>query len=67
MLGGHVREPRGVDMTQQEFADRTGISQAYLSNVERGKVEVGAEILPRIVREFGRWKTSSVVLASDKA
>ena len=30
--------------TPQEFADRIGISQAYLSNVECGKVEVGAEI-----------------------
>jgi transcriptional regulator with XRE-family HTH domain len=41
-------------MTQLEFADRIGISQAYLSNVERGKVEVGAEILLRIAREFGK-------------
>ena len=52
--GRRVRELRGFDMTQQEFADRIGISQAYLSNVERGRVEVGAEILLRIAREFGR-------------
>jgi len=31
-----------------------GISQNYLSTMERGKVEIGAEILLRISREFGR-------------
>ena len=39
---------RGFDMTQQEFADRVGISQNYLSLMERGKVEIGAEILLRV-------------------
>ena len=41
-------------MTQQEFADRIRISQTYVSDMEHGKVEVGAEILLRIAREFGR-------------
>jgi transcriptional regulator with XRE-family HTH domain len=31
-----------------------GISQAYLSHAERGKVEVGAEILLKIAREFDK-------------
>jgi transcriptional regulator with XRE-family HTH domain len=53
-LGRRIRELRGFDMSQQEFARRIGISQNYLSVVERGKVEVGAEILLRIAREFGR-------------
>ena len=44
----------GFDMTQQEFADRICISQSYVSDMERGKVEVGAEILLRVAREFGR-------------
>jgi len=52
--GRRVRELRGFDMTQQEFADRIGVSQAYLSNVEHGKVEVGAAILLRIAHEFGK-------------
>jgi transcriptional regulator with XRE-family HTH domain len=39
-------------MTQKEFADRIGISQNYLSTIERGKVEIGAEILLRISQEF---------------
>ncbi len=41
-------------MNQQEFAERVGISQNYLSNVERGRAEVGAEILLRIAREYGK-------------
>ena len=43
---------RGFNMTQAEFAERVGISQNYLSTMERGKVEIGAEILLRISREF---------------
>jgi transcriptional regulator with XRE-family HTH domain len=54
LVGRRIRELRGFDMTQEEFAARVGISQNYLSNVERGKVEVGAEILLRIAREFGK-------------
>ena len=38
-------------MTQQEFARRIGISQSYLSTVERGNVEMGAEVLLTISRE----------------
>ena len=45
---------RGFDMTQAEFAKRIGISQNYLSTMERGQVEIGAEILLRISREFGK-------------
>jgi transcriptional regulator with XRE-family HTH domain len=45
---------RGFDMTQQDFAKRIGISQNYLSTMEHGKVEIGAEILLRISREFGK-------------
>ena len=41
-------------MTQQAFADRIRISQTYVSDMEHGKVEVGAEILLRIAREFGK-------------
>jgi len=41
-------------MTQQEFAQRIGISQTYLSDMEHGKFDVGAEILLRIALEFGR-------------
>jgi len=53
-VGRRVRELRGFDMTQQQFASQIGVSQNYLSNMERGKFEIGAEILLRISRKFGR-------------
>ncbi len=54
-VGRRIREIRGFDMTQEEFAERIGISQKnYLSTMERGKVEIGAEILLRISQEFAR-------------
>ncbi len=53
-VGRRIRELRGFDINQQEFAANLGISQAYLSKIEHGKVEVGAEILLRIACEFGR-------------
>jgi transcriptional regulator with XRE-family HTH domain len=39
-------------MTQEQFAERIGISQNYLSTMEHGKVEIGAGILLRISQEF---------------
>jgi DNA-binding XRE family transcriptional regulator len=53
-VGRRIREMRGFDMTQEEFAERIGISQNYLSTMERGKVEIGAEILLRISQEFAK-------------
>lgn len=53
-MGRRVRELRGFDITQEEFARRIGVSQGYLSAIERGKKEVGAQILLRISREFGK-------------
>jgi len=53
-VGRRIRELRGFDMTQNEFAQRIGISQSYLSTVEHGYVEAGAEVLLTISREFGK-------------
>jgi transcriptional regulator with XRE-family HTH domain len=53
-VGRRLRELRGFDVTQQEFACRIGVSQNHLSTMERGKVEIGAEILLRIGLEFGK-------------
>jgi transcriptional regulator with XRE-family HTH domain len=36
---------RGLDMRRQEFAERIGTSPNYLSTMERGKLEIGAEIV----------------------
>jgi transcriptional regulator with XRE-family HTH domain len=53
-VGRRIRELRGFDMTQEEFASRVGVSQSYLSTVEHGRVEVGAEVLLSVSREFGK-------------
>ncbi len=53
-VGRRIRELRGFDLTQQQFAKRIGISQTHLSKVELGKVEAGAEILLRIARAYDR-------------
>jgi transcriptional regulator with XRE-family HTH domain len=41
-------------MTQKEFARRIGVSQGHLSYMERGEKEIGAKILLKISREFGK-------------
>jgi transcriptional regulator with XRE-family HTH domain len=67
-VGRRIREMRVFDMTQEEFAERIGISQNYLSTMERGKVEIGAEILLRIGREFGKsveWLLTGKSSVSD--
>jgi transcriptional regulator with XRE-family HTH domain len=53
-VGRRIRELRGFDLTQEELARRIGISQNYLSTMERGNVQIGSEILLRISREFGK-------------
>ena len=53
-VGRRIRELRGFDTTQRSFAQRIGVSQSYLSAIERGEKEIGAEILLRISEEFGK-------------
>lgn len=53
-VGRRIRELRGFDLTQENFAARIGVSQNYLSTMERGQVQIGSEILLRIGREFGK-------------
>jgi transcriptional regulator with XRE-family HTH domain len=53
-VGQRIRELRGFHMTQKEFARRIGVSQGHFSYMERGEKEIGAEILLRISREFGK-------------
>ena len=53
-VGRRIRELRGFDLTQGELAGKLGVSQGHLSRMERGEVEIGAEILLKIGREFGR-------------
>ncbi len=53
-VGRRIRELRGFDMTQDDFAKRVGVSQNYLSMMENGRVQIGAEILLSISRQFGK-------------
>ena len=53
-VGRRLRELRGYDVTQAEFAQRVGVSQGFLSYAERGEKEIGAATLLRISREFGK-------------
>jgi len=41
-------------MTQAEFARRIGVTQSYLSALERGVKEPGAGVLLAIRKQFGR-------------
>jgi transcriptional regulator with XRE-family HTH domain len=53
-VGRRIRELRGFDLTQKEFADSVGVSQSYLSSMESGSAEIGAAILLRISQTYGR-------------
>jgi transcriptional regulator with XRE-family HTH domain len=53
-VGRRIRGLRGFDITQADFAYRIGVSQSYLSAIERGRGEVGAEVLLAISREYGK-------------
>jgi transcriptional regulator with XRE-family HTH domain len=53
-VGRRIRELRGFDMTQADLANRIGVSQGYLSTVEHGQGEIGAEVLLAFSHEFGR-------------
>jgi transcriptional regulator with XRE-family HTH domain len=53
-VGRRIRDLRGFDMTQADLAHRIGVSQGYLSIVEHGQGEIGAEVLLAIGREFDK-------------
>jgi transcriptional regulator with XRE-family HTH domain len=53
-IGRRIRELRGFDITQVEFAKRVGVAQSHLSALERGATQPCAEVLLAISREFGK-------------
>lgn len=53
-VGRRLRELRGFDTNQAAFARELGVSQAQLSRYEKGKSEIGAEVLLRISRRLGK-------------
>ena len=53
-VGRRIRTLRGFDLTQAEFARRVGVTQGFLSDLERGQKEAGAAVLLAIGQEFGK-------------
>jgi plasmid maintenance system antidote protein VapI len=53
-VGRRLRELRGFDRNQGEFAREIGISQSQLSRYENGTSEISAEVLLRIARRTGK-------------
>jgi transcriptional regulator with XRE-family HTH domain len=53
-VGRRLRELRGFDMNQAEFARQLGISQSQFSRYEKGDSEISAETLLRISQKFAK-------------
>lgn len=53
-VGRRIRQLRGFETTQAEFARRIDVAQSYLSALERGEKEPGAAVLLAICQEFGK-------------
>jgi transcriptional regulator with XRE-family HTH domain len=53
-IGRRIRELRGFYVSQAAFAGRIGVTQSYLSALERGQKEPGAAVLLSISREIGK-------------
>lgn len=53
-VGRRVRELRGFDTNQAEFARELGVSQSQLSRYEKGTNEIAAEVLLRISQRSAR-------------
>jgi transcriptional regulator with XRE-family HTH domain len=53
-VGRRIRELRGFETKQSDLADAIGIAQSHISAIERGQKEIGAIILLRLARLYGR-------------
>ena len=54
VVGRRLRALRGFEVNQATLARELGVSQAQLSRYEKGKSEMGAEVVLRISRRFGK-------------
>jgi transcriptional regulator with XRE-family HTH domain len=52
-VGRRIRETRGFELTQDDFAHQLGISQSQLSKYERGLTPPAADFLIEIKKKFG--------------
>ena len=53
-IGRRIREIRGFDLNQDEFADVLGITQTAVSKLEKGRVLPTVEILIRLSNYSGK-------------
>lgn len=53
-VGRRIRELRGFDTKQSELAEAIGIAQSHVSAIERGETEIGAMVLLRLARFYGK-------------
>jgi transcriptional regulator with XRE-family HTH domain len=54
MVGRRLRVLRGFDTNQKELARALRVSQGQLSRYEKGKSEIGADVLLRMAKHFGK-------------
>jgi len=53
-LGRRIRELRGFDMQQADFARELGVSQSQLSKYERGESEPSLAVLILLCKQYGK-------------
>ncbi len=53
-VGRRVRELRGFEVQQAQFANQLRVSQGQLSRYEQGRTEMGAAVLLRLARKSGK-------------
>lgn len=53
-VGNRVRELRGFETKQAQFASGLGISQGQLSRYEQGTSEMSAAVLLRLAQKSGK-------------
>ena len=53
VLGKTIRKERKErNLTQQDLADKTGISRRHIANIESGKINASFEVVLAIVKEL---------------
>ncbi len=66
MIGGRVAERRGaLKLTLDDVAQRTGVSRAMISRIERGEVHASAVVLDKLCSGLGT--SLSALFARDAA
>lgn len=60
-IGKIVRVKReGLEVSQEQFAERVSLSKNYIGNIERGEYEVAVSALNRIAAAL-KTKTSEII------